>query len=96
MKIEQSKAMAVLNTIAAKAHLNVAHIPKNVKKMEGSKAKGPLTTKRHRVIKISSFDHLMKVANVVSDAINLFMDKTRSKEQKAWLVKRECRKRKRA
>ena len=83
--------MAVLKAIAAKAHLNVAHIPNKVK--AGS---GKLTTKRHRFIEIWSFDHLMNVANVVSDAINLFMDKTRSKEQKAWLVKRECRKRKRA
>lgn len=96
MKIEQSKAMAVLNTIAAKAHLNVAHIPNNVPKMEGSKAKGPLTTERHRFIEICSFDHLVKVANVVSDAIDLFMDKARSKEQKVWLVKRACGKRKRA
>ena len=38
----------------------------------------------------------MNVANVVSDAIGLFMDKARSKEQKAWLVKRACGKRKRA
>jgi len=96
MKIEQSKAMAVLNTIAAKAHLNVTQIVNNDKAKEGSKAKGGRTSKRHRFIEIWSFDHLMKVANVVSDAINLFMDKTRSKEQKAWLVKRACGKRKRA
>lgn len=54
------------------------------------------TTERHRFIEIWTFDDLMKVANVVSDAIDLFMDKTRSKEQKAWLVKGACRKRKRA
>ena len=49
-----------------------------------------------RFIEIWSFDHLVKVANVVCDAIDLFTDKTRSKEQKAWLVKRACGKRKRA
>ena len=96
MKIKNSKGMAVLNAIAAKAHLNVTQIVNNVEATEGSKAKGGRTTERHRFIEIWSFDHLVKVANVVSDAIDLFMDKARSKEQKAWLVKRACGKRKRA
>ena len=88
--------MAVLNTIAAKAHLKVTGIVKKVDAKEGSKAKGRFTSERHRFIEIWSFDHLVKVANVVSDAIDLFMDKARSKEQKVWLVKRACGKRKRA
>ena len=99
MKIEKSKAMDVLKTIAAKAHLNVTKIVNNVKASseKGSKVKGKRTTERHSFIEIWSYDDLMKVANVVSDAIDLFMDKTRSKEQKAWLVKRAaCGKRKRA
>jgi hypothetical protein len=95
-QIKESKAMAVLNTIAAKAHLKVTGIVKKVDAKEGSKAKGRFTSERHRFIEIWSFDHLVKVANVVSDAIDLFMDKARSKKQKAWLVKRACGKRKRA
>ena len=95
-QIKESKAMAVLNTIAAKAHLKVTGIVKKVDAKEGSKAKGGKTSERHRFIEIWSFDHLVEVANVVSDAIDLFMDKARSKEQKVWLVKRACGKRKRA
>jgi hypothetical protein len=77
MKIKKSKAMAVLNAIAAKAHLNVTQIVNNVKAMEGSKAKGGRTTERHRFIEIWSFDHLVKIANVT--------------RWPAWVVRR-CRK----
>ena len=92
-----SKAGRVLNSIAEKAGLDVQKVANNppTRYMNGSKAKGKRSTKRHRFIGMWSFDDLMKVANVVSDAIDLFMDKTRSKEQKAWLVKRVCGKRKR-
>ena len=97
MQITQSKAGRVLNSIAEKAGLDVQEVANNppTRYMNGSKAKGKRSTKRHRFIGMWSFDDLMKVANVVSDAIDLFMDKTRSKEQKAWLVKRACGKRKR-
>ena len=98
MQIEQSKAGRVLKSIAEKAGLDVKGLKNNpsTKYLEGSKAKGSRTTKRHRFIGIWSLDDLMKVEKVVSDAIDLFTDKTRSKEQKVWLVKRECGKRKRA
>jgi hypothetical protein len=98
MQITQSKAMTVLKSIAERAGLDVQSLKNNrpTRYLEGSKAKGSRTTKRHSFIGMCSFDDLMEVEKVVSDAIDLFMDKTRSKEQKVWLVKRECGKRKRA
>ena len=98
MQIKPYKAERVLKSIAERAGLKVKDYQNNPSTMylEGSKAKGRRTTKRHRFIEICSFDDLKKVANVVSGAIDVFMDKTRSKEQKAWLVKRACGKRKRA
>jgi len=78
-------ALNVLNSIASKADLIVVHAQHSVAKGQESKAKGKRTTEHKYFLPIRSFDDLLKVADVVSEGIEIFRNATGTEAKEAWL-----------
>jgi hypothetical protein len=78
-------ASNVLNSIASKADLSVVHAQHSVAKGQESKAKGKRTTEHKYFLPIRSVDDLLKVADVVSEGIEIFRNSTGTEAKKAWL-----------
>ena len=91
--VSHSRALQLLNAIARDAELNVVRQQDSIPKGETSQAKGKRTTRRAYFIPIRCIRNLRVAAETVKDALELFGDDRRSKEQKEWVS--EGRKRKR-
>ena len=84
--VTHPKAINVLKGIANHAKLEVVSL-----QYPATSSAGKRTTKHKKFVPIWDFEQLVKAADTVAGAIDLFGDSSRRSDQKAWMLKKAAK-----